>query len=172
MAAVRAIPKTFAAVHRRFQTPHVSTIVMGAISIVWYVGLTLASEDVLGDSIAALGLMIAFYYGLTGFACTWYFRREIFKSVKGFFAVGVMPLLGGISLAYIFIKSASDLAEPGKRDILGLGPPLAIAIAFGILGLVLMVAQWINSPEFFQRKATVAPPGSLSDEPAAEGSAS
>ena len=169
MAAMRAIPKTFAAVHRRFQTPHISTIVMGAVSIVWYVGLTLVSEDVLGDSIAALGLMIAFYYGLTGFACTWYYRKEIFKSAKAFFAVGVMPLLGGISLAYIFFKSASDLAEPGKRDILGLGPPLAIAIAFGILGIVLMVAQWINSPEFFRRKATTAPPGSLDPKPAPGG---
>ena len=169
MAAMRAIPKTFAAVHRRFQTPHISTIVMGAVSIVWYVGLTLVSEDVLGDSIAALGLMIAFYYGLTGFACTWYYRKEIFKSAKAFFAVGVMPLLGGISLAYIFFKSAADLAEPGKRDILGLGPPLAIAIAFGILGIVLMVAQWINSPEFFRRKATTAPPGSLDPKPAPGG---
>ena len=167
MAAMRAIPRTFAAVHRRFQTPHISTIVMGVVSIVWYVGLTLVSEDVLGDSIAALGLMIAFYYGLTGFACTWYYRREIFTGVKAFFAVGVMPLLGGISLAYIFFKSASDLSEPGKRDILGIGPPLAIAIAFGVLGIMLMVAQWINSPEFFRRKATTAPPGSLDPKPAA-----
>jgi hypothetical protein len=32
---------------------------------------------VLADSIAALGLMIAFYYGMTGFACVWYYRRAI-----------------------------------------------------------------------------------------------
>jgi amino acid transporter len=162
MAAMRAIPRTFAAVHRRFQTPHISTIVMGGISIVWYVGLTLVSTDVLGDSIAALGLMIAFYYGLTGFACAVYYRRELLKSVKGFFAAGVLPVIGGIALFYIFIKSASDLAEPGKRDILGIGPPLAIAIAFALLGLVLMVAQWISSPDFFRRKRSVAPSGSLS----------
>jgi hypothetical protein len=43
---------------------------MGALSIVWYVGLTIVSENILFDSIAALGLMIAFYYGMTGFACT------------------------------------------------------------------------------------------------------
>ena len=42
---------------------------MGALSIVWYVGLTIVSENILFDSIAALGLMIAFYYGMTGFAC-------------------------------------------------------------------------------------------------------
>ena len=39
---------------------------MGALSIVWYVGLTIVCENILFDSIAALGLMIAFYYGLTG----------------------------------------------------------------------------------------------------------
>ena len=50
------------------------------LSIAWYVGLTLVSEDILFDSIAALGLMIAFYYGMTGFACVWYFRRELTKS--------------------------------------------------------------------------------------------
>ena len=32
------------------------------------------SEDVLIDTIYALGLMIAFYYSLTAFACVWYFR--------------------------------------------------------------------------------------------------
>ena len=31
--------------------------------------MTLVSTNVLGDSILALGLGIAFYYGITGFAC-------------------------------------------------------------------------------------------------------
>ena len=48
---------------------------MGAASIVWYVGLTIVSENILFDSLAALGLMIAFYYGLTGFACAIYYRH-------------------------------------------------------------------------------------------------
>ena len=72
-------PTAFGAVHPRFQTPHVSTILMGVLSIVWYVGLTIVSENILFDSIAALGLMIAFYYGLTGFACAIYYRRELLR---------------------------------------------------------------------------------------------
>ena len=77
--------------------PHaaLSTILMGVFSIVWYVGLTLVSENILFDSIAALGLMIAFYYGITGFACAIYYRRELIKSAKNFFFVGVAPVLGG-----------------------------------------------------------------------------
>ena len=36
--------------------------------------------------------MIAFYYALTGFACAIYYRRELTKSVKNFFFIGVGPL--------------------------------------------------------------------------------
>src|SRR5262249_36560495 len=82
MARAKAMPKALGEVHPRFQTPHISTIIMGVLSIVWYVFLTIVSTDILGDSIAALGLMIAFYYGLTGYACIVYYRRELFKSVK------------------------------------------------------------------------------------------
>ena len=66
MARAHAMPKALGDIHPRYQTPHVSTILMGALSIVWYVGLTIVSENILFDSIAALGLMIAFYYGITG----------------------------------------------------------------------------------------------------------
>ncbi len=162
MGAVRALPRIFARVHSRFQTPDFSTLLMGALSIVWYVGLTILSEDILGDSIAALGLMIAFYYGLTGFACVIFYRRELFSSAKAFFAAGVLPLIGGVTLTFIFVKSVIDLSEPGRRSILGLGPPVAIAIFFAILGLVLMVMQRAADPEFFRRKAQVAPPDALS----------
>ena len=76
-ARARRCPRSFGEVHPRYLTPHVSTILMGVLSIIWYVGLTIISENILFDSLAALGLMIAFYYGLTGFACTIYYRREL-----------------------------------------------------------------------------------------------
>jgi amino acid transporter len=75
MGAYRALPSSFARIHPRYLTPTVSTIAMGAASVAFYVGLTIVSGNVLADSIAALGLLIAFYYGLTGYACVWYFRR-------------------------------------------------------------------------------------------------
>lgn len=166
MAARRAIPATFARVHERYQTPHIATIVMGALSVAWYVGLTTFSEDILFDSLAALGLMIAFYYGIMGYACAIYYRRELLTSVKNFVAAGVLPVLGGLALTYVFFKAGSGLAEPGKRDVLGLGPPLVIAIFFALMGLALMAAQWIRSPHFFSTfRPETAPPGSLTGAP-------
>ena len=49
---------------------------MGILSIAWYVGLKIVSENVLVDAIAGLGLAIAFYYGMTGFACPVFYRRR------------------------------------------------------------------------------------------------
>ena len=66
MAANRAIPHYFARIHPRYLTPSTSTIWMGVLSVVWYAGLTMVSQNILYDSIAALGLMIAFYYALIG----------------------------------------------------------------------------------------------------------
>jgi len=161
MGTARAVPHIFARVHPRYQTPGFATLMMGALSIVWYVGLTYLSTDILGDSIAALGLMIAFYYAMTGFACTIFYRREILSSSKAFVAAGLMPMLGGATLSYVFVRSVIDLSVPGQRSILGIGPPLAIAIFFGILGAILMFLQRNAEPNFFKRKPYVAEPGSL-----------
>ncbi|HEX3174571.1 MAG TPA: APC family permease [Solirubrobacterales bacterium] len=168
MARAHAMPKSLGNVHPRYLTPHVSTMLMGAASIVWYVSLTLVSEDILFDSLAALGLMISFYIGLTGFACAIYYRREILRSVKNFFFVGIGPLLGGVILFYLLIKNAIELSDPANSESgdswLGIGPPLLIAIIFLVLGLVLMVVQWRAFPAFFRRRPEVAPEGFLEGE--------
>ncbi|HZO35290.1 MAG TPA: APC family permease [Solirubrobacteraceae bacterium] len=172
MARAKALPSALGKIHPQYLTPHVSTIWMGALSIVWYVGLTIVSENILFDSIAALGLMIAFYYGLTGFACVWYFRRELTKSTKNFIMAGVLPLAGGLMLLGVFIKSCSDLSKPENSTAgdswLGLGPPLVIGVGMLLLGVVLMIIWRFNGhPEFFRLKPEVSPPGLL-DDPAIE----
>ncbi|MBJ7348011.1 MAG: APC family permease [Thermoleophilaceae bacterium] len=172
MARAKAIPTKFGEIHPRFLTPAFATYMMGALSIIWYVGLSIVSENILYDSIASLGLMIAFYYGLTGFACVIYYRRELLKSAKNFFFIGVSPLIGASMLTYIFYKSVRQLSDPANSESgdswLGLGPPLVIAVGFLILGIVLMLIQWRVEPEFFRRKAETVDPSVLDDsiEPA------
>jgi amino acid transporter len=168
MARAKAMPKSLGDVHPRFLTPHVSTIWMGVLSILWYVGLTLVSEDILFDSLAALGLLISFYIGISGFACAIYYRHELTKSIKNFFFVGVGPTLGGAILFYLLIKNGIELADPANSESgnswFGVGPPLLIALFFTVLGIVLMLWQWKTSPEFFRRKPEVVPAGFLEGE--------
>jgi hypothetical protein len=56
--------------------PSYATLVSGVGTGLFCALMTVVSEDLLIDTIFALGLMICFYYGLTAFASVWYFRRE------------------------------------------------------------------------------------------------
>ena len=171
MARVGAMPEALGRVHPRYLTPHVSTILMGVLSIVWYVGLTIVSENILFDSIAALGLMIAFYYGLTGFACAIFYRRELLRSVKTFLLVGVAPVIGGTVLFGLFGKSVYDFRDPANSESgdswFGVGPPLIIGVGFLLLGVVLMVIWYAaGHRDFFRRRPEVADPALIKGAPA------
>ena len=159
MARAKAAPEALARIHGRYLTPHVATWIMGGFSIAWYVGLTVVSQNMLYDSIAALGLMIAFYYGLTGLACTWYYRRTLTTSLRRFLLVGVAPLLGALTLLWVFVRSCIDLgrADAGSTTYFGIGSPLVIGLGFLLMGVVLM-AIWrlAGHREFFARRPEAA----------------
>ena len=118
MARQGAFPEAFGRVHPRFLTPHVSTIAIGIIASVWFGVLFPLSENFVYDSLTSLAFMIAFYYALTGFACAIYHRRELTKSVKNFFFIGVGPVVGGLILTYLFFK-AIDEYRGSRRLLLG-----------------------------------------------------
>jgi amino acid transporter len=152
MGAFRALPSKFARIHPRYLTPTDATIWMGAVSIVFYVGLTLISQDVLGDSIAAVGLLIAFYYGMTGFACVWYYRRAIAAGGRDLWMKGVMPFFGGLLLLGAFVDACYNYAQPdyGKTTIFGIGGVFVIGIGSLIFGGVLMIVYRMVAPAFFR----------------------
>jgi amino acid transporter len=167
MGAKGALPKMWADVHPKYLTPTNATLWMGVLSVVWYVVLKLLSENVYYDALTALGLMIAFYYGLTGLACVVYYRRVLFTSVKNFVGMAVLPLAGFVILAWAFVQSISDLTDPltsytctDPEDVttcaqlMGMSVPLALSIFFLIMGLVLMVLWQLRAPAFFRRPWT------------------
>lgn len=97
MAVYKAIPSAFAKIHPRYLTPTVSTIAMGGISALLYIGFNYMSGGfVIADAVTAIGLYIAFYYGLTGFACAWYYRRTLRESQRNLWMRGILPALGGL----------------------------------------------------------------------------
>ena len=175
MARQRAFPSAFARIHQRYQTPDVSTIVMGVLSTAWFIAIVNLSTNVLSDSITAIGFSIAFYYGLTGFACAIYYRRELLKSARNFFYIGVLPVLGGAMLTFIFVYAIVQYQNPANdvsKPILGIGAPVVIGIGSLLLGVVLTLVARVPYREFFSRKLEVADPAVLLDgyvAPAIEG---
>ena len=141
MAVYGALPARFGEVHPRFRTPGFSTFVMGAVSIAFYVGMTFVSENILADTILSIGLAIAFYYGLTGYACVWYFRRDLFRSVRAFVEKGLLPLLGALLLTAAFVQSIFDMIDPdyGYTVLFGVGGVFVVGVGALLLGVVLMI---------------------------------
>jgi amino acid transporter len=145
MAVHKALPDRFGKVHAKYLTPTFSTVLMGAVSIVFYVGMTLISENLLADSIAALGLYIAFYYGITAFACVWFFRATLKDSARNLFMRGLLPLAGGVMMAVAFVYSAFDMTAPdyGMTQFAGVGGTFLLGVGSLLLGVVLM-ALWYS----------------------------
>jgi amino acid transporter len=99
MAVYKALPSAFAKIHPRYLTPTVSTVVMGGISIVLYAAMNYMSGGVvIADAVTGIGLYIAFYYGLTGFTCAWYYRRNLTSSARNLWMQGILPAAGGLIL--------------------------------------------------------------------------
>ncbi len=163
MARAEAMPKAFGEISSRFFTPIVSTTVIGGLAIIWYLPAKLISEDFLFDSLSALSLMIAFYYALTGFGCAFYFRHELTKSVKNLLFVGIAPVIGGLMLSYLFVKSLVEWTDPANSSSgdswFGFAPPAIIGVGFLLLGLILLIAwRHYKREPFFKRRRETADP--------------
>lgn len=155
MARKGALASRFGAIHPRYLTPSVSTIWMGAVSVIVFVALETLSENLIADAFTSLSLTIAFYYGITGVACTWFYRRHLLASAKNFFYLGFLPMLGAAILAYVFVKATFEYSKADggyAKAVLGVGSPVVITIIMIVLGVALLIYQHATQPDFFRRK--------------------
>jgi amino acid transporter len=168
MAHWKAVTHLLGRVHKRYLTPTVSTLGFGALAIMVTVVLLLLSSSVLEDSLLAVGFPICFYYGFTGVACAWYYRRDLRESARNLLLLGIGPLLGGLMFWGIGIKAAffyGHVENVESKPILGITLPLWIGIGGMILGAVIMLISRPYFKEFFSRKTETAPPGLLEQPP-------
>ena len=164
MAVYKAIPDAFGRIHKRYLTPTVSTVTMGAISIVLYVGFNhFAGGNLIPDAVTAIGVYIAFYYGLTGFTCAWYYRKVLTRSARDLWMKGILPVLGGVMLYFAMgwslwedwnydnVQAQSytswHLPFPPHSDV---GGVFLIALVSAVVGVVAMVLMRFGSPAFFR----------------------
>lgn len=160
MAVYKALPSKFARIHPRFLTPTWSTIGMGIVSAAFYLIFTAISLNLLAALVGSIGLMIAFYYGLTGFACVWFYRRTLTSSVRNFIMRGLFPFVGGAMLLAVFIYGLISFAEPdwvtddagNNVTIFGIGATAVVGVIGLLLGGVLMFIWFLRQPEFFRGK--------------------
>lgn len=97
MAREGAFPRLFSKIHSRYETPLLGTLVLGAVALVGILMRTgvptvnAVYENVIDD----IGVLVAIYYGATGLACAWAFRKVMFKTARFFLTGALLPSLAG-----------------------------------------------------------------------------
>jgi len=161
MAVYKALPDSFAKMHPKYLTPTVSTIVMGLVSIALYIPMNyISGGNIIADAVAALGIYIAFYYGLTALSCVWYYRKTLTSSARNLWMRGILPGLGWLIMwsAGIYSLQSDYTASFGYTHwtVPGLhweiGGIFLIALGAAIAGVVVFFYMRITRPAFFRKE--------------------
>ncbi len=169
MAVYKAIPGSFANMHEDNMIPTVATVVMGAISVVMYAVMNyLGHGNIILDSVTAIGIFIAFYYGLTGFTCVWYYRKVLTRSARDLWMKGIIPLAGAVSLYFAMIwslKADWDFSPTSSNNAsytswrLPFPPHWVVGGVFliffvsALIGVVLMLVWRLYGRDFFEGRS-------------------
>jgi amino acid transporter len=160
MAFHKALPDAFGRIHPRYLTPTVSTVVFSAVAVVMYVALNFVSGGyIIADSVTACTFFAALYLGITGFACTWYYRKTLLDSASSLIWRGIVPGLSGVLLFFFLGWNVYLYTNPSQSYTSWLMPfyphwrlggVLSIGIITTLAGLAAMFAWQARKPAFFR----------------------
>lgn len=146
MARDRVVPRAFGIIHGRFQTPMIGTLILASLALLGIL-LRVVSPTInsgYGNLIDNIGVLVAFYYGATGLACAWSFRRVMFKDLHFFFSGILFPFLGGLFCFWV-----GD--EVVRQSGLSASAPVLVAFVLGIP--LTIIARRTTKGDFFHRHA-------------------
>ncbi|MDN4594505.1 APC family permease [Polycladomyces subterraneus] len=146
------ISKKFGAVHPKWRTPYVASIVITIFALLLFVLSNFLSSinTVMTYAINAIGLQVVFYYGLTCLAVIFYYRKVLFQSVPNFIFLFTLPLVAAIFLLTVGI---ADIPKLGiTTDSIGIG-----LIAIGIIPL--LWGRFKRRASFYYQPREVYTPG-------------
>ncbi len=143
MGRDRTLAGAFGRTHQRWRTPWLATVVVAVVSLLLFVLSNLLGSigTIMTDAITAIGLQIAFYYGLAGVAVVVSYRREVLRSARNAIFIGLWPLLGAAFLFWVFGESIRG--NTAAVNGIGLG-----ALAIGIIPLTI---AWRRRSPYFRR---------------------
>lgn len=122
----------YAILHKTWKTPWVSTLVILSLGLVLLFTSSFfpSINSVIELSVRAIGFQVAFYYGLTGLACAWLFRKAAMVNVKNFITMLLWPCISSAFMVLIIFYSIKTFDM--LTTIVGLG-----GIAIGVIPLLL-----------------------------------
>lgn len=124
-----AMPKLFGEVNARTGTPVRAMIVLivAGLVLIWGSSLMPTVNVIIADSVRAVGVLVAYYYGLAGLVAAHVFAGLRRQSLWRWLTLSVFPALSGVSLIVLAVYACTtfDLTT----NIVGIGG-LVAGIAF------------------------------------------
>jgi amino acid transporter len=138
-------PKLFGTIQGKLKTPAVGTLILAFVSLfgILMVSNVSSVNTVFAHLISSIGVLIAFYYGVTGITCAWAYRKVAFQDTRFFFSGILLPFLGGLALLGVgawVIKTAGWTGAGADIITLVVGVPLVI------------LARLTTKGDFFKQK--------------------
>jgi len=149
MARDGVFPQVFASVHEKFKTPALGTVIVSFLSLIGILLTTFSqsSSNVFNNLVLNIGVLVAFYYGATGVACAWAFRKTLGQGIWKNITMVFLPFIGGVALLYVCYQV---IVGGGSTSI-----PDVVVLLSGIPALLITLWVTRGKTEFFKQK-TVA----------------
>lgn len=142
MGRDRVLDPRFASLHPRFMTPWFGSILFAALALVLFAAAAVNSKlsDTLDQSVNAIGVLIAVYFGLSGLASAWYHRRMYARDKRALWIRGVWPAAAGLFLFVVAVETVIATGLAGSALTL-------ILLAAGAIPLLFY--RWKYASEFY-----------------------
>jgi amino acid transporter len=125
-----AMPVAFGTVDARTQTPVRAMLALMAMGLLllWGSSLMPTVKQIIGDSVNAVGVLVAYYYGLAGLAAAWALRDTWRQSIWRWAGLALYPALSGLSLIVLGLYAMMTF-DP-ITNIVGIGGLIAGIVFF------------------------------------------
>jgi amino acid transporter len=125
-----AMNPLFGVVDKRTRTPLRAMLVLIGVGLVllWGSSLMPTISQVIADSVNAVGVLVAYYFGLAGLVAAWEFRGEWKRSILSAFWLSLFPAFSAIVLIVLGVYAITTFDTVTK--IVGIGGLIAGIVFF------------------------------------------
>lgn len=144
MARDKLVPNFFGVLHDKHRTPWIGLICLSVIPplvLIPYLANASASKAI-GYIISADGMIGLFMYFVIAVASVWFYRAQLRHSASKFFGLGLLPLIGGLFMLFMFVYGLSTQA-PAIRWV-------SVVLLVIVFGLGLIIKSTRSDAKFFQ----------------------
>ena len=116
-----ALHPRYATLHPSWQTPWVAGAVITGIGVVLLLASSLlpSVNQIMKDSVNAIGFQAAFYYGLASFACAWNTRRAALRDPVALVTLVLWPVGSALFLGFVALYSIPTFDR--VTNLIGIG---------------------------------------------------